>query len=548
MASDPQDDRVLYAGTRVGVLVTRDGGSTWTAMSNNGVPEGNTGVGALAVAPTHPATVYADIGGYGVYKYTGKRWVRTGAGYTRYSNGGGILALIADPHTPTTLYSVALFEGVTKSTDAGRTWVAVNEGLGGASQEMRSLAIDPTNPTILYASAERGIFKTTDGALTWKPTGFKFAGELPYLFVPIVVDPHDANTVYVGPGRGSARGLNSPEWKDKQGSVFKTTDGGDTWHREATFFGNVAASISADPRDPRILYAGTSGGVFASTDAGTTWVLSGLEDADVCAVALDPAVPGTMYAGSRGHGVFKTTDSGATWREASDGLTGRDVLSLRLDPLHGGILYAGTTNGLFKSADAGGHWTVVRESRAVYAVEIAAQNPETLYAGVADGVLKSMNGGSEWIRTNLNEAVFSLAIHPSGTLYAGTCRGVLKSVDRGDTWQPSNAGIERARVYSLIIDRDDPNTIYIGTLPMFDAGGILKSSDGGITWNWMTDKHGGYPVRALAVTSLAPHSRTIYAATLGEGVIAFQDSLAPHRSQQQGRRPAGRSQRRHDRN
>lgn len=83
---------------------------------------------------------------------------------------------------------------------------------------------------------------------------------------------------------------------------------------------------------------------------------------------------------------------------------------------------------------------------------------------------------------------------------------------------------------------------------MFDAGGILKSSDGGITWNWMTDKHGGYPVRALAVTSLAPHSRTIYAATLGEGVIAFQDSLAPHRSQQQGRRPAGRSQRRHDRN
>ncbi len=516
VAIDPNNHRVVYVCAHPsGLLRTQDGGSTWTMM-NNGLPDPST-VDAVAVAPGHPARLYAGLYGYGIFRYSGRTWLGTGASSKWFGRNTNIIALAVDPHTPTTLYAALGFGALSKSTDAGRTWTPLPN-----APEMQSLAIDPINSATLYAGTDRGISKSTDGGLTWANTGPEFTGWLRYLFLPIAIDPNEPNTVYAAPGRGTGClwGSECAEEKEKRSSVFKTTDGGGTWARPARFSGDVVAAITTDPRDPTILYAGTLGGVFRSTDGAHSWVQHGLAEADVHAIVADTSVPTTLYAGTRGRGMFKTLDGGATWREVSVGLTERDVLCVTLDAQHAGTVYAGTSKGIFKSSDAGEHWTIAQASAAALAVEIDPGQADTIYAATVKGVLKSTDTGGEWRETALHTVTYSLALRPAGTLYAGTCQGVFTSTDGGDTWKPSNAGIEKTQVYAVVVDRNDPKTIYIGTLPsQVERGGILRSRDGGTTWRRLT----GYAVRGLAVISPKAHTRTIYAATFGHGVVALQD-------------------------
>jgi photosystem II stability/assembly factor-like uncharacterized protein len=532
IAADPYNSRVLYAaGSRVEpyashVFRTTDGGKTWTPI-DEGLPRG--GAVRLAVAPTNPPTLYLGLDGYGVFKRTRKAWTRTANTGRTYSNGTTVLSLVVDPQNPSTVYAAFFFDGVFKSTDAGRTWAHLNNGLElHDTLSIHSLAIDPTRPSTLYAGTRSGVFKSTDGAMTWVATSLKKPGDPPYLFLPIAIDPNNSDTVYAGPGRGYGGG------KDLQGSVFKTTDAGATWVRQASFVANVVSAIAIDPWRPAVLYAGTQGGVFVSNDGGANWLSSGLGDVDVDALVIDPATPGTMYAGSRGRGVFKTTDFGATWREAQEGLTEPEVLCLAIDPSHPAGVYAGTTGGIFKSTNGGDHWSLARASPAVHGLQIVPQNPTILYAALADGVLKSTDDGSNWSNGDLKGAAMALTVGTQSTVYAGTCHGVFKSTDGGTTWKVANAGIVRALVYALVVDPDVPNTVYAGTLGMYDHGGVLKSTDAGITWKRIADGR----VSALALGATSP--RTLYAATLGNGVIAVQEVERRTAGGQFGRSGTGR--------
>lgn len=530
LAGDPNNPRVLYAaesGRDINLFRTTDAGNTWSSFGT-GLPRG--GTGHLAVALTNPSKLYLGSDGYGVFKRTGKGWTRTASTSKTYKQGTMVLDLLVDPRSPNTIY-MGSWDGLLKSTDAGDTWTHMNNGLGrlirgenlGVSGEIRDrgLAIDPTTSSTLYLGTQSGVFKSTDGATTWSATTLTNSnlpsscqcaawGPLPYLFLPVAIDPNNPSTVYAGPGRGYG------DSKDLQGSVFKTTDGGGKWTRQISFVGNVVSDVSIDPQRPEVLYAGTQGGVFVSTDSGTNWLYSGLGDVEVDALVMDPTVPGTMYVGSRGHGVFKSTDAGATWREAQEGLAEPEVLCLTLDPSHPGSIYAGTSSGLFKSTNTGDHWSLVRTTAAVHRVEIDPRNASVLYLGLADGVLASTDGGSTWSNGDLKSAVTALAASTLGPLYAGTEHGVFRSTDGGATWEPANAGIDRAWVYALLVDPDTPSTVYAGTVGKFDEGGVLRSTDAGATWKRLADGS----VRALAL-SIA-HPKTLYAATLTDGVIALR--------------------------
>lgn len=117
----------------------------WTS---NG-PEGGT-IGALAVDPLNPLTLYAGTAGNGVFKSTdgGQHWQPANTGLTNTA----VTALAIDPVNPTTLYA-STDNGVFKSTDGAISWQAINTGLTNTS--VAALAIDPVNPTILYAGTNR---------------------------------------------------------------------------------------------------------------------------------------------------------------------------------------------------------------------------------------------------------------------------------------------------------------------------------------------------------------------------------------------------------
>jgi len=171
LAINPDNPATLYAAglsaSIANIFKSIDGGDTWVSV-NTGLPPYD--LWLLTIDPETPTTLYT-AGGPNLFKSTnaGATWGVTSPA------GNGVLALAIDPITPQTLYA-GRFDGVFKSTTGGSTWAAMNAGL--PDGDIAMLIIDPTKPTTLYAATGRvggGAFKSTDGAATWHATGLRAA-------------------------------------------------------------------------------------------------------------------------------------------------------------------------------------------------------------------------------------------------------------------------------------------------------------------------------------------------------------------------------------
>ena len=248
----------------------------------------------------------APEGGVGA-QVTDGRW-RPATGL----EGGTITALAVDPQNPESVFAATVQAGVFKSADGARTWRSLN--LPSRLGRPDAIAIAPADPETLYVGTGRGVAKTTDGGRSWRLTGSDLRGKrmrgefylrgLEGFVYTLLVDQRDPDIVYAGTWN---RGL------------LKSTNGGASWRR--TGLGAVSTLVF-DPRDPGTLYAGAvgaaipywdamekvsdgagrgRGGVFKSSDQGESWDPVGLQGTTVHALALDPEHPGTMYAAARQH-------------------------------------------------------------------------------------------------------------------------------------------------------------------------------------------------------------------------------------------------------
>ena len=202
-----------------------------------------------------------------------------------------------------------------KSTDGGHTWKTADTGLiypasPTDTEDLRvdALALDPRSPNVLYAGTGLGVFKTTDGARTWKlaSAGIKFgrAGLAHRMYEGFIgdlaIDPVHTSTVYAN-GRGD---------------IWKTTNGGATWKRVLP----DSRGLAIDPRRPETVYAeGASSGyrtpIVKSVDGGSHWRVtgsSGLPDDGVGPLVVDRRTPGIVYVGGTA-GLFASRNKGRTW-------------------------------------------------------------------------------------------------------------------------------------------------------------------------------------------------------------------------------------------
>jgi photosystem II stability/assembly factor-like uncharacterized protein len=165
-AVDAKEPDTAYVAVN-GVYKTTDGGKRWRRASK-GLPSGS--VEVLVIDPKTPKTLYAGTA-VGVYKST-----NSAATWRRLSNGHAH-ALAIDPRTPKTMYALGYVGGLVRSTDGGRTWDDASKGLGpgygqglGRARAGTYLFVDPRNTKTLYLLAEQGIYKSTNGAASWRPT------------------------------------------------------------------------------------------------------------------------------------------------------------------------------------------------------------------------------------------------------------------------------------------------------------------------------------------------------------------------------------------
>jgi photosystem II stability/assembly factor-like uncharacterized protein len=577
---DPHTPRILYAseyGSEFsgGVFKSTDAGDSWSAAST-GLPVGGRFV-TLAIDPDMPSTLYVGTQGDLGDPTADKRLVykSTDAGDTWSAADTGLPAdarlaigtLAIDPHTPSTLYAdlydagcYALFtaggiciapnpssgHGVYKSTDAGRTWKAVNVGL--PDYFVIGLAIDPRTPSTLYArfgdavSADGALYKSTDAGETWHLVVDGALGEGEWsangAIQILAIDPQTTSTLY---GIGYCDGVGRTTL-----TLCKSTDAGATWTLAGAGLplgfngGPNIRSLAIDPSAPSTLYAASPFSdfpVYKSTDGGATWKVPGVKRS-ISALAIDPFTPGTLYMGSD-TGVYKSTDGGATW--GSTGLSTGVVYPLVIDPLMPGTLYAGVGGGVFKSSDAGDTWSAASTGLPldgdVGALVIDPHTPGILYSthsGPEGGLFKSTDAGDTWSAASTglpaNRQVAALAVDPStpSTLYVAT-RGatdysldgaVFKSTDGGASWASSSTGLTFAFVSLLAIDPHTPSTLYasVGNCGPRGCGGgsLFKSTDGGASWS-----SAGSGVEGLAFDPQSPG--TVYA--LADGYVFKNGSL-----------------------
>jgi photosystem II stability/assembly factor-like uncharacterized protein len=328
-----------------------------------------------------------------------------------------------------------------------------------------------------------------------------------------------------------------------RGHVFKTTDGGAHWHATATsgsgWVGDIQ-TLTADPRHPGTLYAGTTVAVYKTVDGGRNWrpynqgLFPPLGGRRVCYRPTG----GSSYCVKQPFGTAGTPhfNRGNGW-----------VTAIAVDPSNTSIVYSGA-DAVRKSTDGGHSWKTVflfdpagsRWLSNVSALAIAPTRPESIYAiaNASNGhtshtsIFKSTDAGKTWratgagkVFTNQDGWGGAVAVDPQHptTVYASIGQTLVRTTDAGASWQPITQGLPQQVVTALTVDPKQPGTVYAGLYPTYNKnvisapGGIYKTTNGGDTW---THALTGITPDAVAVDPARP--TTIYA-VVKEGLARSTD-------------------------
>ncbi len=368
---------------------------------------------------------------------------------------------------------------------------------------VRQVVVHPVTPTTVYAAvADVGLFASFDAAESW---ALALANDWP---TRIAFDALDPDVIYYG--SDSSR-------------VVRSLDGGQTWEQLPEFFhsqnGCYRTYPAPHPTAAGVIYVGVGqcagiplapgeGGVYYSTDYGDTWVTRtvGLTDTDLVDLAFHPGDPGKMAATTFTGNVFTTADGALTWHWAAD--LDRQLRRIYFDP--GGAHEAWIVPHaeyqppaapyLLKSTDPGlSTWLTVAVTDTldpgggIWSMTFFS---DTIWAAGERGYT-SDDGGATWTPVMGYEGynpvqVQSFALPPGDgqTIYVGSqMHGVVKSTDGGATWQEMNEGLTGLQIRGLAAPRGEIDTIYVNT---FERG-ILRSDDGGRAWRELVFFHGGSP-------------------------------------------------------
>ena len=353
---DPNDPNILFVNNYGGGNVKSvDGGKTWTVAST-----GYTGALMFDVDcdPKNPDIVYTSARS-GAFSSLdgGKSW--KGLSYLP-ANLGFCYSVALHPSSPKIVLACQeQLGGLYRSQDGGLTWTAVYQlpfTAGDPTNEFgfKRIVYAPANAAnpsqqIIYAGSARpwntlemivktggkGVFKSTDGGLTWAEANNSVTKNLS--INNLAVHPKNPNIVYAA---------------TVTGGLCKTTDGGSNWVRLSGMQANDIRAVALRPDKPDYVYVGLKGGgVYLSPDGGKTWsaVASGMETNDaIYALVIDPAYPDTVWAGSYNTGVYRYDPIEQLWIHVNNGLRTRAVTDLAISA-DGKVLYATTWGeGVFR--------------------------------------------------------------------------------------------------------------------------------------------------------------------------------------------------------
>jgi hypothetical protein len=402
----------------------------------------------------------------------------------------------------------------TTGLDAAGVWQL--RGPVNVGGRVTDLVADPANANKFYVgSASGGVWKTTDGGVTFTPI---FDGLGTLSVGALALDPRDSNILYVGTGEANPGGGSTTQPGD---GVWKTTDGGATWQHLGLDNTFEIGRIVVDPKNPSNVFVAAMGalffhnvdrGVYRSQDGGLTWtkVLFVSDGAGAIDLAIDPVTPTRVFAatwerqrtpsariyGGPGSGLWRSTDGGTTWTALAGGLPASSTEPSRIGvvvaPSSPSTVYAIYSRkadfslvGVFRSTDSGTTWT--QQSATSLASIIGAQgywsgrmfvhptNPNDLWV---DGVnlAHSTNGGASFtsisgLHADQHAQWFSPA--SPAVILKGNDGGVYRSTNGGGAWTHFN-NLPISQFYTVEAHPLEPAKIYGG----LQDNGVQRTTTG----------------------------------------------------------------------
>jgi photosystem II stability/assembly factor-like uncharacterized protein len=471
------DNLDLYVGSASGgVWKSRDGGTTFKPVFDKQPVQS---IGAIAIDPSHPETVWVG---------TGESWMRN---------------------------SVSIGDGVYKSTDGGQTWTHM--GLP-TTEHISKILVDPKDSDTVYVcapgrlwsdSADRGLYKTTDGGKTWSL--ILKGANLSTGCSTLAMDPQDPNVLFAGAWdfrrkgwtfRSGGEGPDAPSGS----ALYRTADGGKTWTKlDADSakglpkgpWGRLAVAIA--PSNPNRVYAlveSQRSALYRSDDGGKTWTQGDRSQMMVwrpfyfASLVVDPTNPDRLFKPDLS--LIVSEDGGKSFASANGGTHG-DHHAEWIDPKNPKHMITGDDGGLWISADGGGKWKKVENLPVsqFYHVSVNNKDPYEVFGGLQDnsawvGVSEYPGGitNSRWENLFGGDGFWAFG-DPSDAnfAYVESQGGNIARVDRRTLSQRNiqpMAGFKEKLRWNwntpIALSPTDPDVLYIG------AQFLFRSRDHGQSW------------------------------------------------------------------
>ena len=384
---DPRDSNVVYvasqgplwsSGGDRGLYKTTDGGKSWEQILSKGP---YTGATDIAFDPRNPDIIYAAT-----HQRHRTVWALV--------NGG--------PET-----------GIYKSTDAGKSWKQLKNGLPGEDMGKIGLAVSPVKPDVVYASIELagstgGFWRSENSGQSWKKmSDYISGGTGPHYYQEIYCDPYRFDVIY-----------------QANVNLGRTEDGGKTWHTVESRWKHVDNhAVVFHPNDPDFLLVGCDGGLYRSFDRGETYeFFPNLPLTQFYKVDVDYDEPfyhvvGGTQDNATEYGPSRTSNSSGIRNSDWQIVIGGDGHDCAIDPEDPNIIYAESQMGYLRRFDK-------RTGEAI----IIRPRPEK---------------GEEDLRFNWDSPIF-ISPHSHTRLYYGS-KKLHRSDDRGDSWTTISPDLSRDR-------------------------------------------------------------------------------------------------------
>lgn len=534
IAMENANPRVMYAGMwthrrkpwrfddsgeKTGLYKSMDGGDTWTKISHqNGLPNKPMARIGVAVAQSQPNTVYLitefkDGGTLFRSDDRGASWRMVNDNRQLNFRPFYYADLRVDPNNPDHVYTLS--GGLSKSTDGGKTFAGISQGVHADHQ---ALWIDPTDSRFVLSGCDGGYQISWDAGRTWEIINNVELSQYYQVFVDDQ-EPYNVygglqdNGTWVGPSNSLlSAGIMKRHWKALAGGdgyyavpipgseheIYANLQGGVPFHVD-TRTGNVR-NIHPYPNK-----TGSAGDAIDKHKYRFNW------DSPI---HVSPHDGNTVYLGS--NVIFRSRDKGYSWEEISPDLTTNDK-SKQISS--GGEIYQDNTAAEF-------HCTILT----------IAESPvqkDVIWAGTDDGNIQvTRDGGKTW--ANVKAAITGLPAfswvskihaseHDAGTAFVAVDQHRMDdynaygfmTTDYGKTWTKISTGLPQDWLYVIRQDPHNANILYAGM-----EHGIFMSADKGKTWNRINNNMPPVSVRDLRVQK---RDRDLVAATHGRGIWIMDD-------------------------